>query len=90
MTPFREDLWNLPEWMYTLHWALVLLCGVLVVYGLWRRVRLWRMGRPADRTGLWGRRTGALLLFGLGQRRILSQAYPGLICLLYTSDAADE
>jgi Fe-S oxidoreductase/nitrate reductase gamma subunit len=79
MTPFREDLWNLPEWMYTLHWALVLLCGVLVAYGLWRRVRLWRMGRPADRTGLLGRRTGALLLFGLGQRRILSQAYPGLM-----------
>ena len=48
MTPFREDLWNLPEWMYPIHWALVILCGVLLVYGLWRRVRLWRMGQPAD------------------------------------------
>jgi len=79
MTPFREDLWNLPEWMYSLHWALVVLCGVLVVYGLWRRIRLWRMGRAAERTDRVGQRMGALLLFGLGQRRILSQAYPGLM-----------
>lgn len=79
MTPFREDLWNLPEWMYALHWALVLLCGVLVVYGLWRRVRLWRMGRASDRTHQIGQRIAALLAFGLGQRRILSQAYPGLM-----------
>jgi Fe-S oxidoreductase/nitrate reductase gamma subunit len=79
MTPFREDLWNLPEWMYALHWALVLLCGALMVYGLWRRVRLWRMGRPADRTDQVGRRLGGLLLYVLGQRRILGQPYPGLM-----------
>jgi len=79
MTPFREDLWNLPEWMYTLHWALVLVCGTLMVYGLWRRVRLWRMGRPARRTDQIGPRIGGLLLYGLGQRRILAQAYPGLM-----------
>jgi Fe-S oxidoreductase/nitrate reductase gamma subunit len=79
MTPFREDLWNLPEWMYALHWALVLTCGVLMVYGLWRRVRLWRMGRPARRTDQISRRLSGLLLYGLGQRRNLAQAYPGLM-----------
>ncbi|MGD8625808.1 MAG: heterodisulfide reductase-related iron-sulfur binding cluster [Anaerolineae bacterium] len=79
MTPFRDDLWNLPEWMYTLHWILVLICGVLVVYGLWRRVRLWRMGRPANRTDRIGQRLGALLKYGLGQWRILSEPYPGLM-----------
>jgi len=79
MTPFRQDLWNLPEWMYAIHWAVVIVCGVLVVYGLWRRVRLWRMGRPAGRTGQVGRRLGGLLLYGLGQRRILAQPYPGLM-----------
>jgi Fe-S oxidoreductase/nitrate reductase gamma subunit len=79
MTPFREDLWNLPAWMYPIHWALVIVCGVLVVYGLWRRVRLWRMGQPVKRTDQIGRRTRGLLLYALGQRRILSQAYPGLM-----------
>ena len=77
MTPFRDDLWNLPEWMYTLHWALVLTCGVLMVYGLWRRARLWAMGRPALRTDQIGRRLLGLLFYGLGQRRVLAQAYPG-------------
>lgn len=79
MTPFREDLWNLPAWMYPVHWALVIFCGALVVYGLWRRVRLWRMGQPTLRTDQVGRRIGGLLLYGLGQRRILAQAYPGVM-----------
>ena len=79
MTPFREDLWNLPEWMYALHWGMVIACGALVVYGLWRRVRLWRMGRAANRTDQMGKRFGGLLLYALGQRRILSQAGPGLM-----------
>jgi Fe-S oxidoreductase/nitrate reductase gamma subunit len=79
MTPFRDDLWNLPPWLYPLHWALVILCGALVVYGLWRRVRLWRMGQPAQRTDRVGRRVGGLLLYALGQRRVLAQPYPGLM-----------
>lgn len=79
MTPFRQDLWNLPGWMYPIHWALVILCGALVVYGLWRRVRLWRMGRPAKRTDQLGRRLSGLLVYGLGQRRILAQPSPGLM-----------
>jgi Fe-S oxidoreductase/nitrate reductase gamma subunit len=79
MTPFRQDLWNLPAWIYPTHWALVILCGALVVYGLWRRVRLWRMGQPTRRTDRVGKRLGGLLLYGLGQRRVLSQPYPGLM-----------
>ncbi len=79
MMPFRDDLWNLPEWIYPWHWALVVFCGALVVYGLWRRVRLWRMGRPVVRTDQLGKRLGGLLVHGLGQRRILSQPYPGLM-----------
>jgi len=79
MTPFREDLWSLPKWIYTVHWVVVILCGVVMTYGLWRRVRLWRMGRPALRTGQVGRRLGRLLLYALGQRRNISQPYPGLM-----------
>jgi Fe-S oxidoreductase/nitrate reductase gamma subunit len=79
MTPFRQDLWNLPGWLYPIHWAVVVFCGALVVYGLWRRVRLWRMGGPAARTDQVGRRMGGLLLYALGQRRVLSQPYPGLM-----------
>ncbi len=79
MTPFRQDLWNLPQWMYPVHWSLVILCGALVVYGLWRRVRLWRMGQPTVRTDQIGKRIKGLLLYGLGQRRILAEPYPGLM-----------
>ncbi|MFC2029245.1 4Fe-4S dicluster domain-containing protein [Chloroflexota bacterium] len=79
MTPYRQDLWNLPAWLYPLHWVLVILCGALVMYGLWRRLRLWRMGHPVHRLDRLGIRLGGLFLHGLGQRRILSQAYPGLM-----------
>ena len=61
MTPHRQDLWNLPAWMYPAHWLLAILCGALVVYGLWRRVRLCRMGQPTVRTDQVRRRIGGLL-----------------------------
>jgi Fe-S oxidoreductase/nitrate reductase gamma subunit len=79
MTPSRQDLWNLPPWMYPVHWVLIIICGALLVYGLWRRVRLWRTGQPVWRTDRVGARIGGLLLYGLGQRRILAQPYPGLM-----------
>ena len=79
MQPFRADLWYLPQWAEPVHWALVILCGFVVAYGLWTRVRLWRIGRPALRTDHLGRRLGGLLLYALGQRRVLAQAYPGLM-----------
>jgi Fe-S oxidoreductase/nitrate reductase gamma subunit len=79
MTPYRVNLWDLPPWAYPTHWTIVIICGALVVYGLWRRIRLWRMGQPAKRTGQAGRRIGGLLLHGLGQRRVLGQTYPGLM-----------
>jgi hypothetical protein len=65
--------------MYSIHWALVIICGAVLVYGLWRRVRLWRIGQPAARTDQVAQRIGGLLLNALGQRRILAQAYPGLM-----------
>jgi hypothetical protein len=65
MTPFREDLWNLPQWMYPFHWALFIICGALVVYGLWRRIRLWRMGQPITRIDQRAKRLGSLLLYAL-------------------------
>ncbi len=77
--PAREDLWNLPEWFYPIHWTLVILCGLLVAYGLWRRIRLWRMGRPIHRTDRMGWRLGGLALYALGQWRVFSQGYPGLM-----------
>ena len=58
MTPYRDNLWDLPAWTYPSHWALVIFCGALVVYGLWLRVRLWRMGGPAKRTERLDRRIG--------------------------------
>jgi hypothetical protein len=37
------------------------------------------MGGPVKRTERLDRRIGGLLLYGLGQRRVLGQAYPGLM-----------
>ncbi len=77
--PFRDTFWNVPFWA---EWALyagsVVAVGVLAV-GLWRRVRLWRQGTPEARFDRIPERVWFLIKQALGQARILSQAYPGVM-----------
>jgi Fe-S oxidoreductase len=57
--------------MYPIHWSLVILCRALVVYGLWRRVRLWRMGQPRHQRADWAAGLDVPLLAVVGQTDVL-------------------
>lgn len=51
-------------------------------YGIWRRIRLWRLGKPVDRRDDPPERWRSLIRFGVGQTRVLRETYPGLMHVL--------
>ncbi len=77
--PFRDTFWNVPAWAQ----VALYLAGVIVIaicaYGVWQRVRFWRQGLPEDRFDRVPARLALVARHALGQARVLSQAYPGVM-----------
>lgn len=76
MTPTREVYWNI-----TGVWVMyVLLIPTIIVfaYGLYRRYRLWRLGKPEKRFVPVKRRLVGLLVYALGQARLLGNVWGGV------------
>jgi hypothetical protein len=83
MEPTREIYWNISGG--TLLYLFLLVALGFLAYGIYRRVRLWRLGGPpgeADRFDRLGERVQGLLVEVFGQRRPLRDAYPGIAHLL--------
>jgi Fe-S oxidoreductase/nitrate reductase gamma subunit len=78
--PTREIYWNITGG--ALIYALAAVAAALLVYGIWRRVRLWRRGRPEPRLDRIPERIGGLLVEIFGHRRALRDPYPGVAHLL--------
>ncbi len=79
--PARETFWNIPAWAEYGHYVLAVLAVLVLFYGVGRRLRVWRRGKPADRSDLPSQRLRGVLLQAVAQRRTLSQAYPGIMHL---------
>ena len=77
MTPTREIYWNivLGPLVYLLAAAAL---GVMS-FGIYQRVRLWRLGGGEARTDSPGRRLAGVAGELLLHRRMLRDAYPGLM-----------
>ncbi len=83
-TPSREIFWNVPygEIIYILAVAVT----AILVYVIWQRVKLWKLGKPDPRgkeakTRIWPFvRIG--LWEGFGHARMLREPYPGLMHFL--------
>ncbi len=83
---------RLPMWeMYGGFWALTrwIIYGLAVVvmaifaYGIWQRVRAYRMGRKAEGAlDNIGQRIGDLVRYGIAQMRVIRETYPGVFHLL--------
>jgi Fe-S oxidoreductase/nitrate reductase gamma subunit len=62
---------------------LILLTFLVFGYGLWKRFRLFRIGKKDIRTDNMGLRIKSFLLEGILHRKILKDLYPGLLHLLF-------
>ncbi|HSN15870.1 MAG TPA: (Fe-S)-binding protein, partial [Anaeromyxobacteraceae bacterium] len=59
-------------------YLLVVAAAALLAWGAWRRVRVWRLGRPVRRLDHLGLRALAALRAALGQGGVLRQRAPGI------------
>ena len=77
--PFRDTFWNVPVWaqvaLYVGGFVVLAICA----YGIGQRVRLWRQGLPENRFDRIPERCRLVGRHALGQVRVLSEAYPGVM-----------
>lgn len=77
----REIFWNVGSGVRIPVYLLGLIVTIILVYGLVKHIRLWRIGKPENRLDNLLKRIGSFLLFGLGHKRILKEPYPGIMHL---------
>lgn len=73
--PTREAFWNISD-----HYIMyLLLIATLAIFGwgFYKRLQLWRMGKPENRFDNIGQRIIAVLKNGLAHTRLLKEIYPG-------------
>ncbi len=91
MEASREIFWDIgilgPILIYTLGVASL----ALLIYVIYRRIQLWRVGRPENRTDNLGKRIKDFIVIGvvegLFHRRIFREPYPGLMHFLIFAGA---
>ncbi len=98
MEPTREVFWNIQ--LGIIMDVLAAVAVGIFIYAFYRRVRLWRIGRPDDRFSQLGRRVRAFLaytvvhlllhgkLFGVTRGARFRELYPGVIHFLIFSGCA--
>ncbi len=79
--PFRETFWNIPHWAEIGQYVLGLLTILVFAYGVFRRVKRWRMGQPAFRLDQIGKRLGSVLVDAFAQVRTAQDSYAGIMHL---------
>jgi len=79
--PFRETFWNIPHWAEIGQYVLGLLTILVFAYGVFRRVKRWRMGQPERRLDRIGERLWSVLVDAFGQVRTVRDAYAGIMHL---------
>jgi Fe-S oxidoreductase/nitrate reductase gamma subunit len=76
MVPGREIYWNISG--YVLQYLFFLCSLAVFVYGMWRRYRKWRIGRPEDRSGNLRMRLMSGFNEILSHKRIFHYPYTGI------------
>jgi nitrate reductase gamma subunit len=77
--PFRDTFWNVPGWAQIALYIGGFVAIAIFAYGVWQRVQLWRAGLPENRFDRIPDRVKLVAKHVLGQARVLSQAYPGVM-----------
>jgi len=79
MPASREVFWNISY--NFLMYPLMVVALVFFFYGFYRRIKYWKLGQQEEITGTVLARIKSLLVYAIGQGRILKEKYPGLIHL---------
>jgi Fe-S oxidoreductase len=77
--PFRDTFWNVPVWAQLFLYVGGVVATAIFAWGVWQRVQLWRGGLPENRFDRIPERLRLVAKHVLGQARVLSQAYPGIM-----------
>jgi Fe-S oxidoreductase len=77
--PFRDTFWNVPLWAQLFLYVGGVVATAIFAWGVWQRVQLWRGGLPENRFDRIPERLALVAKHALGQARVLSQAYPGIM-----------
>jgi len=79
--PIRETFWNIPHWAEIGQYVLALLTIVVFAYGVFRRIRRWRLGQPERIRGPLGSRLRRVVEEVILQLRTAREPYPGVMHL---------
>lgn len=82
MTPTREIYWNIGYVGHVLLYGAFAVALVIFLYGMYRRIRLWRAGQKEDSFGDLVGRLKFMLWAVVRHRKILRETTPGIIHLL--------
>ena len=77
--PYRDTFWNIPTWARVFVYVGGTAAIAAFAWGCWQRIARWRQGRPERRFDRIPERVSLVLTQALGQARVLSQAYPGVM-----------
>ena len=77
MTPTREIYWNVTYGGLVYLFALFMLAVLL--WGVYRRFRHWRLGKPVYRLDQLGRRIADVIRYALLQQRTLQNRFAGFV-----------
>jgi len=77
--PERINLWNMPAWAQPAVYAFHALCLAIFLLSFYRRIRIWwAVGRPEMRFDRLPERLKRVLIYVLGQRRVIRDPVGGL------------
>ena len=80
MIPTREIYWNISWGILVYPFAII--AFAIMALGLYSRVNRWRVGRPSESPSEISARLWKVLVYAIGQTRILREAYAGTMHLL--------
>ena len=79
--PIRDTFWNIPYWAEIAQYILGLITVIVFIYGVVRRVRLWRQGQPDKLFDHIGTRLWSVFTQAILQLRTAQEPYAGMMHL---------
>ena len=80
MIPQRETFWNIGD-AGVFAYLFMTIMSIVIAYGLYQRIRIWRMGKPEYRLDDWRGRLASLATQGIGQGRLVRNRYVAVLHL---------